>query len=420
MAFEPRDRPAAVRALNALGRGLERAGVRPFPLEEEELLAEARRRTGLSDFGDDAFREPLDIFLGALESEAALTLVGRFLARRELLTWLANRLELTDTWRRHPEILGEEVRAPLFVTGSGRSGTSLLHELLAQDPRSRVLRTWEALHPCPPPETASYETDPRIARADREMRLWERIAPAYGTMHENSGAAPQECLYLTAHELQSDLLSGSYQVPSYQAWLARSDKTRAYRYHRRMLQLLQWRCPGERWVLKAPSHLWTLRELFAVYPDARVVQTHRDPLVVMGSMTSLVATLFWLRSDRVDTRAIARTWLRGVAFMLTHSLEQREQGLLPEGQIHDVLYHELLRDPIGEVLRLYARFGMKLTPEAETRMRAYVAARPKDRRGAHRYSFADTGLDLSRERARFAKYQERFGVPSEIGEESAR
>ena len=419
MAFEPRDRPAAVRALNALGRALERAGVRPFPLGEEALLSEARRRTGLADFGDGAFREPLAIFLRALESEAALTLVGRFLARRELLGWLVNRLELTDTWRRHPEILREEVRAPLFVTGSGRSGTSLLHELLAQDPRSRVLRTWEALHPCPPPEAAGYETEPRIARADREMRLWERIAPAYGTMHENGGAVPQECIYLTAHELQSDLLSGSYQVPSYQAWLARSDKTRAYRYHRRMLQLLQWRCPGERWVLKAPSHLWTLRELFAVYPEARVVQTHRDPLVVLASMTSLVATLFWLRSDRVDPRAIAKGWLRGVAFMLTHSLEQREKGLLPADRIHDVLYQELVRDPIGAVRRLYARFELELAPVAEARMRAYLAARPKDRRGAHRYAFAHTGLDLSRERARFAAYQERFGVPSEI-EDAAR
>jgi hypothetical protein len=250
------------------------------------------------------------------------------------------------------------------------------------------------------------------------MRLWERIAPAYGTMHENGGAVPQECIYLTAHELQSDLLSGCYQVPSYQAWLARADKTRGYRYHRRMLQLLQWRCPGERWVLKAPSHLWTLRELFAVYPDARVVVTHRDPLVVMASMTSLVATLFWMRSDRVDPRALAKTWLRGVAFMLTHSLEQREKGALPEERIHDVLYHELVSDPIGELRRLYASTGLELAPEAEARMRAYLAARPKDRRGAHRYTFADTGLDLARERARFAKYQQRFGVPSEIGEDA--
>jgi hypothetical protein len=416
LAFERRDRPAAVRGLNALGRALEAAGVKPFGLEEEELLAEARRRTGLADFGDDAFREPLAIFLRALESEASLTLVGRFLARRELLTWLVNRLQLEDTWRRHPEILREEVRAPIFVTGSGRSGTSLLHELLAQDPRSRVLRTWEALHPCPPPESATEGADPRIARADREMRLWERIAPAYGTMHENGGAVPQECIYLTAHELQSDLLSGCYQVPSYQAWLARADKTRGYRYHRRVLQLLQWRCPGERWVLKAPSHLWTLRELFAVYPDARVVVTHRDPLVVMASMTSLVATLFWMRSDRVDPRALAKTWLRGVAFMLTHSLEQREKGALPEERIHDVLYHELVSDPIGELRRLYASLDLELMPDAEARMRAYLAARPKDRRGAHRYTFADTGLDLARERARFARYQQRFGVPSEIEE----
>jgi hypothetical protein len=413
MAFEPRDRPAWVRAANAIGRALERAGAGPFPLDEAGLLQAARRRAGLADFGEERFREPLAIFLRALEEEAALTPVGRFLARREVLTWLENRLRLVDTWKRHPEIGHEEVRAPIFVTGSGRSGTSLLHELLAQDPAARVLLTWEALHPCPPPEAATAAREPRIARADREMRLWERIAPAYGTMHENAGDAPQECLYLTVHEFQSDLLSGSYQVPSYQAWLARSDKTHAYRWHRRMLQHLQWRRPGERWVLKAPSHLWTLRELFAVYPDAQVVVTHRDPLVVMASMTSLVATLFWIRSDRVDPRAIAKSWLRGVAFMLNHSLEQRRLGELPGDRIHDVLYHELVRDPIAELRRLYDRLARKLAPEAEARMRAYLAARPQHRRGAHRYTFADTGLDRARERARFAAYQTHFGVPDE-------
>ena len=181
---------------------------------------------------------------------------------------------------------------------------------------------------------------------------------------------PQECLYLTAHELQSDLLSGSYQVPSYQAWLARSDKTRAYRCAPPHAPAPPVALPRRALGAEGAVPPVDLRELFAVYPDARVVQTHRDPLVVMASMTSLVATLFWLRSDRVDPRAIAKTWLRGVAFMLNHSLEQREQGLLPEDRLHDVLYHELVRDPIGEVRRLYERFEMELTPEAETRMRS--------------------------------------------------
>lgn len=410
MSFEPRDRPAWVRASNALGRI---APSRPR-LDAETLLAEARRRSGLHDFGDDDFREPFELLCAALGTEAALTPLGRRLARHEVSTLLESRLRVVDTVKRHPEIEKQEIRAPLFVTGSGRSGTSLLHELLAQDPRHRALLTWEALRPCPPPETATYASDPRIARANREVRLWERIAPSYATMHENGGALPQECIYLSAQAFRSDLLSGFYQVPSYSGWLAGCDMTPGYAWHRRVLQLLQWRHPTERWVLKAPSHLWTLEALLAVYPDARLVQTHRDPLVVLPSMASLAATLYWLRSDRVDATRIARQMTRSIAFMLEKSAAQRDAGLLPPERVCDVRYADLVADPIGTLRSLYDHFGMKLSPEAETRMRAYLEAKPKDRRGAHRYRFEDTGLDLDEERRRFAAYRERFDVPSEL------
>lgn len=408
--FAPRSRPAWVRALNALGR----AGPDLPRLDAETLLDAARRRTRLDDFGDGDFREPLGILCRALDDEAELTLLGRLLARHELGTLLESRLRVVDTLVRHPEIEKQEIRAPLFVTGSGRSGTSLLHELLAQDPQHRALLTWEALRPCPPPERASHDTDPRIARADREVRLWEKVAPAYATMHENGGALPQECIYLTAQAFRSDLLSGFYRVPSYASWLARCDMQPGYQHHRRVLRLLQWRCPTPRWVLKAPSHLWTLDALLAVYPDARVVWTHRDPLVVLPSMASLAATLYWLRTDRVDPQPIARQMARSIAFMLDKARAWRDAGLLPDERVFDLRYADLVRDPIAALRRLYGHFGMRLPAEAETRMGAYLRARPKHRRGAHRYAFEDTGLDRERERRRFAAYQERFGVPSEL------
>jgi hypothetical protein len=408
--FTSRNRPAWVRALNALGR----VGPLLPRLDTETLLDAARRRTGLDDFGDEDFREPLEILCRALDAEAELTPLGRLLARHELGTLLESRLRVVDSLVRHPEIGKEEVRAPLFVTGSGRSGTSLLHELLAQDPQHRALLTWEALRPCPPPESDSRHTDPRIARADREVKLWEKIAPAYATMHQNGGGVPQECIYLTAQAFRSDLLSGFYRVPSYAAWLARCDMQPGYEHHRRVLRLLQWRCPSPRWVLKAPSHLWTLDALLAVYPDARVVWTHRDPLVVLPSMASLASTLYWLRSDRVEPPSIARQMARSIAFMLDKACAWRDAGLLPPERVFDLRYADLLRDPIGALRGLYGHFGMRLTAEAEVRMGAYLRARPRHRRGAHRYAFEDTGLDRESERRRFAAYQERFAVPSEL------
>jgi hypothetical protein len=408
-----------VRACNALGRGLEAAGAR-VGLDAEHLLDRARRRTGLADFGDDAFREPLDLLCQALDAEAELTPLGRWLARREIGTLLEGRLRIEAAFAGDPGLASEEIRAPIFVTGSGRSGTSILHELLAQDPASRALLTWEALRPCPPPDPPGRESDPpgresdpRIAQAEREVRLWERIAPAYRTMHEMGGRVPQECIYLTAFELRSDLLSGFYQVPSYAAWLARCDMRPGYAAHRRVLQILQRRLSTPRWVLKAPSHLWTLEALLAVYPDARIVWTHRDPLRVLASMASLAATLYWLRSDRVDLRRVARQTSRSVAFLLEKATRQRDAGIVPEERVFDVRYQQLVDDPFGTLRALYDHFGMPWSAEAEQRMRAHLAARPQHRHGEHRYAFADTGLDPARERERFAPYRTHFGVPEE-------
>jgi len=414
MSWTRRDRPLWVRSANALGRGLEALGRTAARLDEAWLLEEASRRSGLSDFGDDRFREPLRLFVAALEHEAELTPVGRRLAQRELLTLLTNRLEVEETYRRQPQIAEQTLEPPLFVTGTGRSGTSILHELLAQDPAHRVLLSWEALHPCPPPRRESYQSDPRIRRAEREVRLWERIAPSYRTMHENGARVPQECIYLTAHSFVSDLLSGMYAVPSYAAWLARADLREAYRVHRRLLLLLQWHHHGERWVLKAPSHLWALEPLLAIYPDARIVQTHRDPLAVVASMTSLMATLLWMRSDRIDPVALGKRTLRSIGYMLEQSLRVRDAGMISPQQICDVRYADFLADPLASVARVYAHFGLTLGAEAESRMRAYLAAKPKDRHGAHAWRLEDTGIDVASARERFARYRERFGIPSEV------
>jgi hypothetical protein len=181
-----------------------------------------------------------------------------------------------------------------------------------------------------------------------------------------------------------------------------------------MLQLLQSRCRGARWVLKCPSHLTALPAFLAEYPDAHVVLTHRDPLAVMGSLTSLVATLRWMRSDAVDYQAIVRGFAAGTAASLETVMRQRDAGEIPAAQIHDVRYRDLVEDPWRTIRTLYDSLGLELSADAEGRMRRYLAAKPKDRHGAHHYAFADTGLDRAKERARYREYQERYAVASEV------
>ena len=318
MARLEAERPEWLRNLNAFGRSLLSGGGTGVPLDERSLLDDARRSTGLEDFGGDDFLEPLRVLLASLEDEARLTLMGRLLARSDVLNLLENRLQIRETVRRSPEILQIAVDGPLFIVGLPRSGTSILHELLAQDPASRAPLSWEARFPCPPPETATRETDPRIEQADRVFLFWNELVPAYRTMHEMGARIPCECIWLTAHSFRSEEFLGRQQLPSYGAWLAAADLRPAYRYHRLMLQLLAARQPTERWVLKAPSHMAALGTLLAEYPDARIVMTHRDPLKTMGSTASLLSALAWMRSDDADIELIKQGFGgEGMAYRLS-------------------------------------------------------------------------------------------------------
>ena len=405
-------RPAWVDGVNALGANLGGAE-HLVALDADSLLAAARAATGLDDFGDDGWREPFAVLTDALAREAKLNTVGRLLTRAELVRVLANRLRLVDLWKREPEILAGQVRAPIFIVGTARSGTSILHEVLAQDPRLRSPATWEIFYSVPPPEAATCATDARIAGTDHEVKLWHEVAPEYLTMHANAAVHPQECIFLMAHELASEHFSGVHDVPSYALWLATHDLTPSFRFHRRMLQTLQWRHPGERWLLKAPSHLTVLPALFAVYPDARVVFTHRDPAKTVPSTASLMATLRRMRRDHVDANAIAKLLVRGVAMGLEKMMAERASGATPDGQFVDLRYADLMRDPLAAVRAVYDRLGMTLPDDIADRMRAYLAAKPRGKHGEHRYRLEDFGLDRERLRRGYAAYCARFDVPAE-------
>jgi hypothetical protein len=413
MAWSPPPRAPWVAQLNALGESAGDGGRALVPLDVDGALAAAERETGLSDFGDDGFREGFAILSRALEEEAQLTLVGRLMARAENARILRSRLQAQALITAHPEILRERVVAPLFVTGLARTGTSLLHELLWRDPSHRAPLAWEMMYPADAALAPGVDPAPAIARAAQEIELQNHALPATRTMHELGAELPNECIYLFAHDFATDMFTGFYQIPSYTMWLATRDHTPLYSQHRRLLQLLQWRRP-QHWVMKAPSHMSHLRELFAAYPDARVVITHRDPLQVLGSLANLMASLRSTRSDRVDYGALVGMMAFGHAFLAERVMKERDTGTLPEDQILDVRYCDLVADPVGTVRRIAEWRGAPLGADAEAAIGRWIAQRPKDRHGAHEYSFLDTGLDLATERARHAEYQQHYGVPSEV------
>jgi hypothetical protein len=386
---------------------------RGTPFDEEGLLEEARRRTGLREFGGSGFLAGLRVLLRSLRDEAFLHASGEAAVREDLLRLLGNRLQMAAVFEAHPEITARRVQRPLFVVGLPRTGSSILHELLAQDPGNRAPMTWEVKHPCPPPELATFHSDPRIAAVDAELAQMDGLIPEFKKMHPQAAELPQECLNMTTHEFASSFFSVSYRVPGYQAWLDAADAAPVYAAHHRQLQLLHWRCGPSRWVLKSSSHLWSLGALRAEYPDACIVQTHRDPLKVLASFTSLVTTLRRLYSDRVDAREIAEQQAAFLANGLGRAMAFRDGANLPPEQVIDLHFAAFIRDPVGEIAGIYRHFGRELSAEAAQRMRAFLAENPGDKHGAHRYRFADTALDLATERRRFHAYQERFGIASE-------
>ena len=377
-------------------------------LDTDALLAASRRRADHQDFEDMTFLEGLNRLLHALVTEARLNLLGRIVARDSIVGYLANRLRLEQDRRGHPEIAAQRIHRPIVITGLPRSGSTLLHSLLAQDPANRVPRMWEMVTPSPPPDGATYECDPRIASLERRLRWFDRLVPEFKKIHSVGARLPEECVVILSHSFLSSQFCSMYVVPSYQGWVRSQSLLPAYRLHRRFLQQLQWRCSGERWVLKAPAHLPALAELCAVYPDIGVIMTHREPLEVLPSEASLHTVLRQTFSDAVDPAAVGREVTELTADEIRTGLRARDQGCAPAEQFLDVRYRDLIEDPIGTVRSAYAHFDVPFTAMAETRMRRYLADSPKDKHGAHVYSLSQFGLDADEEHERYRDYRERF------------
>jgi len=410
--WTPPSRPEWVKTLNQAGANFGPNGPQMVvPLDEDSLIAAAKSATGLNDFGDDEWRVPFRLLLQDL-NEGDMHTAGRLLSRIDILQSLVARLKMTEAEKQHPEILKQEIIEPIFITGLGRTGTTILLELLGQDPNLRAAMGWEFRYPSPPPEADKRHDDPRIAMTRADVDLWSAVLPEFNAIHEVVVDEPEADSVSMRHEFTSPMWSATQKSPRYDAWMANDRLAQALRFHRRALKHLQWKTPGQ-WILKFPSYLSNLPSLFKEFPDAKVIVTHRDPIKVMASSANMLATLRWQRSDHVNFEELATPIVQGFPMLLDMVSQQRQSGVVPKDQMFDIHYAELIGNQQAAIRKLYEQLGIEFTAEAEKRMKAYVAAKPKHRHGVHSYRFEDLGASHDEMRAKFAGYMQEYAVPVE-------
>ncbi len=398
--------PDWVRRLNYLGAAAGGAS-RLLRLEAEELIDAARSSSGLSDFGDPGWEEPFRRLVASLEKDVPLHTLGRLLTRADLLRALRNRLFVTAAHRADPAIATRRIEAPLLIAGQGRTGTSILFELLALDTHNRAPLAWEAASPVEPPDTAI--TRGQIAETVNEF--WADIQPEIMAAHEYRWDLPVECIRFLDSDFSTDWWAMLYGAWDWLRWRAEAKPRSAYRWHRTILQLLQGAEPQpRRWLLKSPAHLGALDQLLEQYPDLRIIHTHRDPLKSVPSTVSLSTLMRASRADGIDAALIGQLVVGGYSATLRKVIEERANGTIPAAQIVDVHFQSLMKDPVATIEAVYERFGLEFQPAFADAIRGYLQRKPRGQFGAHGYDAADYGLSEQGIREAFRFYTDHYGI----------
>ena len=412
--WQPYPRPDWVAKINQEGSYMDIKGV--VPLDENSLLETAKANTGLHDFGQDDWHEPFQVLVHALDNESQLNLMGRLLTRSDLLMFLQARLRIEDTYKQHPEIEDEEIIKPLLLMGQPRTGTSALQNLLAEDPDNRSLRTWEVCFPCPPPEAATYDTDPRIGIADRLVTMQNRVTPEVESIHEMNGWIPTETLFLDCLSFINPAWFSLFgEIPSYVEHTAKMDFKTCYRYQKRVLKLLQWKKPGETWILKTPDYVRHLPDVLQVYPDACLVWIHRDPIKAFTSGVNTLGAFLWMRTDH-PFHTGSLDFIQdpeNIGEYLSKPIQWIDDGTIRKDRLCNIHYHDFIQNPVSVARHVYRFFGLERNEDMFARMQAYVVEHPRTERPAHKYN-GGIKEKTPVERNAFKKYQTYFNVPNEM------
>lgn len=381
-------------------------------LSFDALLESATKTAGCSDFGDGTFFDPLRTLLESLNDSDDMHSFGRFYAKTAITGFLVNRLKLVQLWHQYPEISSEAIRQPLVILGLPRTGTSFLFNLLGQDPRYRFLSNWEVtVSQVPPAGHYMYEHDPRRKRGKKFMLLQNYLAPHMQSIHQFYLDGPEECTPLLMQEFTTLALVGMFNVPSYSEWLNTASQAPTYRHHKRIIQTLQWKYPKENWLLKSPAHIAAIEAIVEVYPDACVIQMHRDPVKSIPSYASLCAAFHGIHSNVINTKTIGEHVMERLGFDFERYLGQRQQ--CNEFRYIDFQYSELIQEPLAVARQIYRQFELTFSIEVEERMRAFLAKDKMKNKKSHHYTPEDFGLTSERIRHRFKNYIDAFNIPHE-------
>jgi len=366
----------------------------------------ARAAAGLADFGDEGFRPGLRALLRTY-AENPFSEKGRARGRRRIVSLLVTRLRVEAALARHPEILARPVSHPIVLTGLPRSATSALFNLLGEDPAARPLRLWETQCPDPLEGLAPGAPDPRREAIDAYYAKGREKHPEWTKIHFTSADTPEECVLLHAYAFHGVQLGIEPLLEPYASWYQAevSDLRPLYAYQKRLMQLLDWQRPGERWLLKAPAHLWGLDALAATFPDVAIVWTHRDPVACTASACSMTAALM-TTLESLDARWLGPRVLEFYARSLDRGLAARER--MDPARVVDVSHDEFVGDPVGVAKRVYEHFGLALGGSALAAFERHAAANPRAKHGRHEYDLESFGLDEARVRERFRAYADRF------------
>ena len=413
--YVPPPRPEWLAKLNEIGALMDGQSV--VPLDEDSLTRQAMRNTGLSDFGEDGWRDRFRVLLEAIEREAKLTFFGRMLTRSDFVIYLEARLRVAELYKQHPEIEDEVIKEPVFIIGFGRSGTTILQELLAQDPQFRSVQRWEALWPVPPPETATYATDPRIAKAAGLVEVVHSASPEWRKMHAWGAQIPVEDIEFTYSGFQSEVFPLAFRIPTYERYFATLDPAYHFNWHKRLLKVWQWKHKGEHWMLKNPTHLERIPHLLKCYPDAKFFFTHRDPITSNDSVITVQANVWYWRTDDPLGGESLDEWVmpEARAKMWDPVIEWIQNGTIKEGSYTNFIYARFMEDPLGQLKKSYRELGLKVDPDTFANMEKWLARKVSSGHGnSQKYDrLTEDDPAMAAERALYKRYQDFFDIPNE-------
>ncbi len=382
--------------------------------DPDGILNEAKKRTGLSNFGDEEFRERLEVWVRSLSEDENLSSAGRIGAWSDTVRYASNRLRLEDLVSRHPEILDVRIEKPIIIIGLPRSGTTHLLNLISADSRLRSLPYWESLEPVrmPGDDAGPDGLDPRLRRCRENFERTDGLLPHLRAMHHMTPEHVHEEIELQALDFSSYVLEWVADVPELRDAYLATDQTASYAYMKKALQACQWQRGPNRWILKSPQHLEQIGPLLANFPDATFAVTARDPVSVIASTVTMNAYASRVRCRRIDLDAILTYWTDRIETLLRRCVRDRDR--LPADSSIDVLFHDFMADDIGMVERIYELAGHPMTDEARSQLDTYMEQNPRGKYGRVRYDLkADFGVDPDELRKRFDFYFERFPIRAE-------